>query len=139
GFSAITEGWNGAAYASRYGQSGSMIVYGGGHNDYFGSGVHAFDLASREWRRITDGFVSGRDDQYGAGACYPESVYPDYSPLPPHNYDYAQYDPLGHDYVPLKGQNKLGPAAKAVALPPRHNLETPTRRRDAANATATRD
>src|SRR6266536_2543339 len=45
GFSAITEGWNGAAYASRYGRSGSMIVFGGGHNDYFGSDVHAFDLA----------------------------------------------------------------------------------------------
>src|SRR6266516_486776 len=45
GFSAITEGWNSAAYASRYGQSGSMIAYGGGHNDYFGSDVHAFDLA----------------------------------------------------------------------------------------------
>ena len=52
GFSAITEGWNGAAYASRYGASGSMIVFGGGHNDYFGSDVHAFDLASREWRRL---------------------------------------------------------------------------------------
>src|SRR5271155_4947358 len=45
GFSAITEGWNGAVYASRYGESGSMILFGGGHNDYFGSGVHAFGLA----------------------------------------------------------------------------------------------
>src|ERR1700716_1584560 len=35
GFSAITEAWNGAAYASRYGTSGAMIVFGGGHNDYF--------------------------------------------------------------------------------------------------------
>ena len=40
GFSAITEAWNSAAYASRFGASGSMIVFGGGHNDYFGSDVH---------------------------------------------------------------------------------------------------
>ena len=57
GFSAITEAWNSAVYASRFGASGSMIVFGGGHNDYFGSDVHAFDLASREWRRISDGYV----------------------------------------------------------------------------------
>ena len=30
GFSAITEAWNGAAYASRYGASGSMIIFGAG-------------------------------------------------------------------------------------------------------------
>ena len=97
GFSAITEAWNGAVYASRYGRSGSMIVFGGGHNDYFGSDVHAFDLASREWRRISDGYVGGTDHDYGAGARYPESVYPDGSPLPPHTYDYVQFDPVGND------------------------------------------
>ena len=31
GFSAITEGWNSAVYASQFGESGSMIVFGGGH------------------------------------------------------------------------------------------------------------
>jgi len=124
GFSAITEGWNSAAYASRYGQSGSMIAYGGGHNDYFGSDVHAFDLASREWRRIADGFVSGKDDQYGAGAHYANSVYPDGSPLPPHTYDYVQYDPLANDYILFKGQTELGRGVKAVAIPHLFNLDT---------------
>ena len=124
GFSAITEGWNGAAYASRYGPSGSMIVFGGGHNDYFGSDVHAFDLASREWRRITDGYVSGRDDEYGEGALYPTAVYPDGSPLPPHTYHYVQYDPSGNDYVLFKGQTELGPNVKAIAIPHLLNLDT---------------
>jgi hypothetical protein len=124
GFSAITEGWNGAAYASRYGASGSLIVFGGGHNDYFGSDVHAFDLASREWRRIADGYVSGGEAEYGPGARYPESVYPDGSPLPPHTYDYVQYDPVGNDYVLFKGQTELGPEVKAVAIPHLFNLDT---------------
>jgi hypothetical protein len=136
GFSAMTEGWNGAAYASRHGRSGSMIVYGGGHNDYFGSDVHAFDLASREWRRISDGFVSGRDDEYGAGAYYPGSVYPDGSPLPPHTYDYVQYDPLGNDYILFKGQTELGRDVKAAAIPHLFNLETLTWRRGPLHPTA---
>jgi len=136
GFSAITEGWNGAVYASRSGSSGSMIVFGGGHNDYFGSDVHAFDLGSRQWRRIADGYVSGRDDEYGAGARYPDAVYPDGSPLPPHTYDYVQYDSLGNDYILLKGQTELGPKVKAVAVPHLFNLDTLTWRHGPQHPTA---
>jgi len=136
GFSAITEGWNGAAYASRYGASGSMIVYGGGHNDYFGSDVHAFDLSSREWRRIVDGFVSGHYDDYGAGARYPDAVYPDGSPLPPHTYGYVQYDPVGNDYLLFKGQTELGREVKAVAIPHFLNLDTLTWRHGPHHPTA---
>jgi hypothetical protein len=136
GFSAITEGWNGAVYASRFGASGSMIVFGGGHNDYFGSDVHAFDLASREWRRIADGYVSGGADEYGAGARYPDSVYPDGSPLPPHTYDYVQYDPVGNDYVLFKGQTELGREVKAVAIPHLFNLDTLTWRHGPPHPTA---
>jgi hypothetical protein len=124
GFSAITEAWNGAVYASRCGPSGSMIVFGGGHNDYFGSDVHAFDVATREWRRISDGYVSGAETDYGAGADYPASVYPDGSPLPPHTYGYVQYDAVGNDYVLIKGQTQLGPDVKAVAIPHMFNLDT---------------
>jgi hypothetical protein len=123
GFSAITEAWNGAVYASRHGAGGSMIVFGGGHNDYFGSDVHAFDLATREWRRIADGYVCGGNGDYGAGARYPESVYPDGSPLPPHTYGYVQYDPIGNDYLLLKGQAELGPDVEAVAIPHLFNLD----------------
>ncbi len=136
GFSAITEAWNGAAYASRYGASGSMIIFGGGHNDYFGSDVHAFDLASREWRRVSDGYVTGGDNEYGTGARYPDSVYPDGSPLPPHTYDYVQYDPLGNDYILFKGQTELGPDVKAVAIPHLFNLDTLSWRHGSRHPTA---
>src|ERR1700680_4460241 len=136
GFSAIAEGWNSAVYASRYGGSGSMIVFGGGHNGYFGSDVHAFDLASREWRRITDGYLAGGDEEYGAGARYPDSLYPDGSPLPPHTYDYVQYDPVGNDYLLFKGQTELGPEVKAVAIPHLFNLDTLTWRHGPQHPTA---
>jgi hypothetical protein len=136
GLSAITEAWNSAVYASRFGVSGSMIVFGGGHDDYFGSDVHAFDLASREWRRISDGYVGGSERNYGTGASYPDSVYPDGSPLPPHTYGYVQYDPVGNDYLLLKGQTELGRFVSAVAIPHLFNLDTLRWRRGPKHPTA---
>lgn len=124
GFSAITEAWNGAAYAPGFGASGAMIVFGGGHDDYFGSDVHAFDLRSREWSRISDGYVSGDPGDYGAGAVYPGAAYPDGSPLPPHTYGYVQYDAIGNDYLLLKGQLELGPQVKAAPIPHLFNLDS---------------
>ena len=126
GFSSMTEAWNGAMFASRFGRSGSMVVFGGGHNDYFGSDVHAFDLATREWRRLTDGFVAGNEHDYGEGAVYSDATYPDGSPLPPHTYDYVQYDDVGNDLILLKGQTELGPDVKAAAIPHLFNLDALT-------------
>lgn len=129
GFPAITEAWNGAAFASKFGASGSMVVFGGGHNDYFGSDVHAFDLSTRRWSRIFDGYTSGAIHEYGAGAVYPNAIYPNGSPLPPHTYGYVQYDPVKNDYLLLKGQTELGPDVKATPIPHLFNLDTLTWRR----------
>jgi hypothetical protein len=129
GFASITGAWNGAVLASRYGESGSMICFGGGHDDYFGSDVHAFDLATRRWSRISDGYVSGEAKEYGAGAVYPSTIYPDGTPLPPHTYGYVQYDSLENNYLLLKGQVELGPAVKAAAIPHIFNLDSLTWRR----------
>lgn len=101
-----------------------MVLFGGGHNNYFGSDVHAFDLATREWSRISDGYVTGSADEYGADREYPESTYPDGSPLPPHTYDYVQYDPVGNDFILFKGALALGPNPKAVAIPHLFNLDS---------------
>jgi hypothetical protein len=124
GFAAITEAWNSAVYAHRHGVSGAMVVFGGGHNDYFGSDVHAFDLATREWRCLSHGYVDGPPSAYGAGAVYPTSVYPDNSPLPPHTYDYVQYDDQANNLILLKGQTELGPNVKAAPIPHLFNLDT---------------
>ncbi|MGE5303775.1 MAG: hypothetical protein ACM3TN_10635 [Alphaproteobacteria bacterium] len=129
GFSAITEAWNGAVFASRFGASGSMVLFGGGHDDYFGSDVHAFDLNKRQWSRISDGYVAGAANEYGAGAVYPDAVYPNGSPLPPHTYGYVQYDPVGNDYLLLKGQMELGPDVKAIPIAHMFNLDSLTWRR----------
>jgi len=129
GFAAITEAWNGAVFASCSGASGSMILFGGGHDDYFGSDVHSFDLATRCWARILDGYLTGRADEYGACAVYPDAVYPDGSPLPPHTYGYVQYDPVGNDYLLFKGQIELGPNVRAAPIPHMLNLDSLTWRK----------
>lgn len=126
GFAAITEAWNGAVLATRTGQAGSMVIYGGGHDDYFGSDVHRFDLATRRWSRISDGYVNGSGSEYGAGAVYPSATYPDHSPLPPHTYEYVQYDVVDNNLILLKGQTELGPQVKAVAIPHVLNLDSVT-------------
>lgn len=136
GFSAITEAWNGAVYASRVGDSGAMMVFGGGHNDYFGSDVHAFDLSRRKWQRLSDGYTAGKAEDYGEGAVYPDSIYPDGSPLPPHTYDYVQYDETGNDFLLLKGQTELGLNVKASAGAHLFNLDTLTWRRGPTHPTA---
>jgi hypothetical protein len=136
GFPAITEAWNGSVFASRFGASGSMIVFGGGHDDYFGSDVHAFDLATRQWSRISDGYVSGGADEYGAGAVYPNAVYPNGSPLPPHTYGYVQYDSVGNDYLLFKGQTELGPNVKSTPVAHMFNLKSLAWRRGPKHPTA---
>lgn len=135
-FPAIIEAWNGAVLATRFGDSGSLIVFGGGHNTYFGSDVHAFDLGSREWSRISDGFVQGRPEDYGAGAYYENAEYPDGSPLPPHTYGYVQYDAVGNDYLIFKGNSELGPNVKAVAISHMFNLDRRQWRRGPLHASA---
>ncbi len=126
GFCAITEAWNGAIYACGFGDSGSMIHFGGGHTDYFGSDVHAFDLNTREWSRLLDGYVTGTPDEYGEGAVYPDAIYPDGTPLPPHTYEYVQYHPLNNLFILLKGQLELGPHVKATPIPHMLHLDTLT-------------
>ena len=135
-FRSITEAWNGAVFADHFGDSGSMIIFGDGHDDYFGSDVHAFDLATREWKRISDGYVTGGPEAYGGGAVYPEAVYPDGSPLPPHTYEYVQYDPVGNDYLLFKGQAELGPNVAPIPIPHMFNLDTLSWRRGPKHASA---
>jgi len=136
GFSSITEAWNSAVFASRFGKCGSMVVYGGGHDDYFGSDLHAFDLHTRQWSRIDDGFISLETEAFGAGAVYPYAEYENGSPLPPHTYDYVQYNPAGNDYILFKGQRELGPNVKAVAIPHMFNFDTLSWRRGPQHPTA---
>lgn len=51
GFRMIIDAWNGGVLdTSRL----RLVVWGGGHNDYYGNDMYAFDIASLSWSRLTD-------------------------------------------------------------------------------------
>lgn len=51
GCRAVIDAWGGGAYDSSRNQ---MLIWGGGHNDYWGNEVYAFDLRHGRWNRLTD-------------------------------------------------------------------------------------
>ncbi len=43
--------WSGAVYDS---DRNSLVLWGGGHNSYYGNEIYAFDLTTFSWERVTD-------------------------------------------------------------------------------------
>ncbi len=79
---AVVEAWSGGAYDSR---SRQLVVVGGGHADYGGNEVYAFDLDSLEWKRLTEPSALRR--QGG------QFLTVDGTPVSRHTYDGVQYLP----------------------------------------------
>ena len=89
--------WNGGAFASGYGQSGSLLIYGGGHDGYWGSEVYAFDMATRLWKLASNPYPGPFNWPYNDGA------YPDGSAVSVHTYDYVTYLPLTNSFAVMYG------------------------------------
>jgi hypothetical protein len=51
GCKAVTESWNGGVYIDDYQK---MVVWGGGHGDYFGNEVYGFKLDSLKWEIVQE-------------------------------------------------------------------------------------
>jgi hypothetical protein len=97
GLRAILDAWNGGAFASGYGSHGSLLVFGGGHNDYLGSEVYAFDMATQMWKRVTNPYPGPFNFPYA------DTAYPDGSPVPPHTFEFVDYHPGTNSFVLLRG------------------------------------
>jgi hypothetical protein len=79
--------WSGGAYDTKRDR---LIVWGGGHGDYDGNEIYAFDMKDFRWRRLTDPspFPPGdEENRHGKGA------HPDGAPISRHSYDYIDYVP----------------------------------------------
>jgi len=81
GCRAVINAWNGGVADTKRNR---LIVWGGGHNDYFGNEVYALDLTSASFTRITEPSVP--DD---VGKC-PEA-YKDGRPNSRHTYNGLAY------------------------------------------------
>lgn len=101
GLRAVIDAWNGGAFATGFGRYGSLVVWGGGHQDYYGNEIYTFDLESRRWTRLTNPFA-GPINWTSANPDYPDARYPDGTPIPPHTYDQVEYHPLTNSFITLR-------------------------------------
>lgn len=111
GPASILTAWNGGALATRLGALGSLIAWGGGHNDYWGSDSYAFDIETGLWRQLTPPY-EGR-----LSWPYESATYPDGSPIPNHTYDYIEYHEPSNSIVVMTGtpDPRSGTSYRSVA------------------------
>ncbi len=107
----VVDAWNGGVFASRVGRYGALIAFGGGHNDYFGNEIYAFDLESRTWRRLTNPYSGAREVMV---AYREDGAFPDGTPMPPHTYDHVEYHPGTNSLVLLRVAQQLGSGGQVL-------------------------
>lgn len=81
----ILQAWGAATWDSA---AKRLIVFGGGHRDYFGNDTYAWRLDSQSWERLREpsgGFI------YPDGTC--ENALPDGNPVSRHTYNGVLYLP----------------------------------------------
>ncbi len=79
----VTKAWSGGAYDTN---RDWYIVWGGGHGDYGGNEIYAFDINALAWSRLND-------PSYDLGGNSDSGVYPDGTPRSVHSYGYIVYVP----------------------------------------------
>jgi hypothetical protein len=94
GINGVVDSWSGGTFATGLGPLGTYVVFGGGHNSYYGNELYGFDLSTRLWRRITEPVVNPSCNQstgtlQGGGPCSP------------HSYSYLNYHPATNSFVEL--------------------------------------
>lgn len=116
GQKAVVYDWTGGAFAGGVGSLGSLIYWGGGHNGYYGTEVYAFDLASLQWRRLSEPTLAqggGSSRDFGlTGECR----FHDGAPIAQHTYDSVVYDPVGQRfYVMAPGDSPSDPPGPSTS------------------------
>ncbi len=96
GQDSVIRSWGGGAYDS---QRDRLIVWGGGHSNYAGNELYAFDVNSETWLRLTQPSTSIQQDV---------SHYSDGKPSSRHTYGDLQYDPNNDWFVSLNAGSTYG-------------------------------
>jgi len=111
GQSAVLNDWTGGAFASEEGALGSLLVWGGGHNGYYGNEVYLFDLETLLWSRASEptvGQVPG--DPTSFDLDQDTCVFYDGQPIASHTYDSSLYIPTTRQYfLPINGDAPSAP------------------------------
>lgn len=109
GQAGVLSAWNGGALATGYGAKGSLLMWGGGHQDYYGNEVYAFDLATQRWKRLSNPYQN---------ISFPvnNGIWPDGSPSVPHTYGFAGYHPGSNSFVSVMTQTSNTPSNATIAV-----------------------
>jgi len=83
GLESVMNAWSGGAFDTKRNR---LIVWGGGHSDYSGNEIYAFDLDDLAWQRLTNPSNSGSGSE-GSGK------YGDGRPRSTHSYAHLVYAP----------------------------------------------
>lgn len=89
--------WSGAVLATGMGSHGSMVHWGGGHQDYYGNELYAFDLNTLTWSRLNDPSPHATAANIRAGLT--NGLYPDGTPGVPHTYAGIIYRSAANEFV----------------------------------------
>jgi len=81
GFNAVMDAWSGGTFDSTRNR---LIVWGGGHNDYAGNEVYAFDMTTLTWSRLTNPSTPNASNS---------GIYADGTPSSRHTYGALAYLP----------------------------------------------
>ncbi|MCK6461794.1 MAG: Ig-like domain-containing protein, partial [Planctomycetes bacterium] len=79
--------WSGGAYDTKRDR---LVVFGGGHGDYDGNEIYAFDMRDFRWRRLTDPSAFPPGDEKNLSE---KRTHPDGAPVSRHTYEYLEYVP----------------------------------------------
>ena len=83
----IVNAWSGGTLDTKRNR---LVIWGGGHTDYAGNEVYAFNLNTLKWERLSDpSSIAGYDGKSGE--------YPDGTPASTHTYDAITYLPDPYD------------------------------------------
>lgn len=77
----VFNAYNGAALVPTLGAFGSMLFFGGGHQDYYGNEVYRLDLETLTYSRLTD-----PTDLESYAGPHTNGIYSDGNPSPAHTY-----------------------------------------------------
>lgn len=103
GFASITDNWNGAAFIVGYGVSGTLAIWGGGHNNYYGNEIPAIDLSTQDWALLTQPYPSTSFPI--SGGWWPAHTgHPDGSPSVAHTYGFMHPYPPTNSFICLVRQ-----------------------------------
>lgn len=92
GLKSVVIAWSGATFNTK---TDRLLVWGGGHADYSGNEIYAFDIESLKWIRVTD-----PSTDVSGGSRW---LYSDGKPRSMHTWGYIEYVPPLDSFVSFGG------------------------------------